>query len=142
MRYFYLKSIFLLSNFLSNGQSITDTLTINPNSLIFYSITQTEFDTLSTKDPDRGLNEVISDFEYYVGKLLPFLKKDTSLYVIYTAHRYYGIVNESGIAIFDRVEPRNVVGIIMNSASKHEISKGIGTDVDMMQTIKDFFQSE
>lgn len=142
MRHFLLTSIFLLSNFLSNGQSITDTLTVNPNSVIFYSITQTEFDTLSTNDPDGGLNEVISDFEYYVGELLPLLKKDTSLYVLYTAHRFYGIVNEGGTTIFDRVEPRNVVGVIMNSASKHEISKGVGTDVDMMQTIKEFFQSE
>lgn len=119
-----------------------DTLTVNPNSVIFYSISQTEFDSLSTSVPDGGLDEVISDFEYYVGKLLPILKRDTSLYVLYTAHRFYGIVNEGGTTIFDRVEPRNLVGVIMNSASKHEISKGVGTDVDMMLMITEFFQSE
>jgi hypothetical protein len=60
---------------------------------------------LSANDHDGGVNEFIADFEDYVGELIPILKKDTSLYVLYTAHKFYGIINESGTTIFDRVDP-------------------------------------
>lgn len=134
--------IFLITNLIAHGQSLSDTLDVKPNSVIFYSLTQTEFDSLSKNDKDGGLNEVIADFDYYVGKLLPILEKDTTKYVLYTAHRYFRISNENGSYFFDRVEQKNIVGIILNRKSEYETSRGIGTDVDMMQTINDFFNKE
>ena len=135
---------FLLSAFSisGNAQNIMDTLTVNPNSIVFFSITQSEFDKLSAADPEGGINEVISDFDYYVTKLLPILKMDPTKYVTYTTNRYYRIINKAHF-IFDRIEqPNNNVGMILNGSKLHKISWGVGTDVDLMLEIKEFFKKE
>lgn len=135
---------FLLSiNSISgSAQNLKDTLTVNTNSIIFFSITQSEFDELSAADTEGEINEVISDFDYYVSELLPILRKDSTKTVIYTSHQYYRIINKANI-IFNRLEqPKNIVGMILNGNERHEICWGVGTDVDLMLTIQAFFKKE
>jgi len=125
-----------------NSQSSSDTLLVDPNSIIFFTITQVEFDSLNASDPKGGLNEVISDFDFYASRLVDLLSKDTTRSVLYTDHRFYQLTINRTNFIFDRLERDANVGMILNGTDRHKISWGVGTDVDMMQTIDEFFKKE
>ena len=131
----------MLSNFSGFGQNSNDTLNVKPNSIIFYSITQSEFDSIIQEDTGNDLTEVISDFELYVSRVLNVLEKDTTKHTTYTTHRFYNIINQNGSVIFDRIDRDTTVGMLLNGTNKYEVIQGVGTDIDMLETINEFFKT-
>ncbi len=117
--------------------SIYDTLKVNPNSIVFYSITQAESDTMTFEEKD----EILDDFYYHSGNIIRKYKDDRRFTtVMLTAHRHY-LLNTNGKDIYiNRLEMNHIVGMIMVRDDVYEIFTGVDTDVGFDSTIHDFFK--
>jgi len=117
--------------------SINDTLKVNPNSIVFYSITQAESDTMSFE----GKDEILDDFYYHSGNIIRKYKDDKMFTIVMlTAHRHYLLNTNSEDIYINRLEMDHIVGMIMVRDDVYEIFTGVDTDVGYDSTIQNFFR--
>jgi hypothetical protein len=136
MKKFILIILTLLPSLSFSQLSSDDTLKIVPNSIIFYSITQAEFDTLAME----GKDEVLSDFYWYSDKIIEkYWEDERFIKVMLTAHRHYLIKTNKEEVYFDRLEKDHIVGMIMVKDEGYEIIVGVWTDVGINPVIQNFF---
>jgi len=127
----------LLPSVTFSQKSVGDTLKVNPNSIIFYSITQAESDSINFE----GKAEVLDDFYYHSGNIISNYKNDDSyLVVMLTAHRHYLLFTNNEQIYIDRSALDHFVGMILVREDAYEIFTGVDTDVGLDLTIKEFFR--
>lgn len=116
--------------------SSEDTLRVASNSIIFYSITQDEYDTLISE----GKDEVLSDFYWYSDKIIKKYEEDERfIKVMLTSHRHYLIKTNQEEVYFDRLEKDHIVGMIMVKDEGYEVIIGVDTDIGFDSSIRSFF---
>ncbi len=116
--------------------STDDTLRVVSNSIIFYSITQAENDSMKME----GIDEVLSDFYWYSGIIIKKYEEDERfIKVMLTAHRNYLIKTNKGEINFDRLEKDHIVGMIMVKDEGYEVIIGVDTDIGFDSSIRSFF---
>ena len=116
--------------------SIYDTMKVNPNSIIFYSITQAEYDSMKME----GIYEVLSDFYWYSGKIIKKYEEDERfIKVMLTTHRNYLIKTNKEEINFGRLEKDHIVGLIMVKDEGYEVIIGVDTDIGFDSSIRSFF---
>ena len=116
--------------------SIYDTMKVNPNSIIFYSITQAEYDSIKME----GIDEVLSDFYWYSGKIIKKYEEDERfIKVMLTTHRNYLIKTNKEEINFGRLEKDHIVGLIMVKDEGYEVIIGVDTDIGFDSSIRSFF---
>jgi uncharacterized protein YdhG (YjbR/CyaY superfamily) len=117
----------------------TDTLKVQGRVVVFFTISQQEYDLLP-KDTDSGVDEVLDDFNYYAGLAADSMKQ-AGYETMITGSRYIQIkFNNSTFKTFDRLESKeNIVGCILSDGIKEpKIEYGVLTDLDLISIFNDF----
>ena len=117
--------------------TISDTLRVKSNTVVFFTITNSEYDSISKTNPD--INEIISDFNYAVRNTIEKLEKE-GIVCVFTAHRYFQINTSKGNIEFDRRNGNEKVGVILNRGDKYIIEFGVDTDVGFLTSIREYFR--
>ena len=134
-------SFFTVSGFCQDT-TVTDTLSIKEKSVIFFEITQSEYDSLSEKNKQE-FSELYSDFHHYRKKLQVRLENE-KIHCVLTDKRFINILfNSKGSYkqnTFDRLDLDHSFGLIFLDPQKEPILKlGIFTDVDIWPDIQKYF---
>jgi hypothetical protein len=119
--------------------SNNDTLKAEGKTVIFFTISEMEYNTLS-RGPDSGIDETLDDFNYYAAIFADTLKK-VGYKPIITGSRYIQIKLGNGIyKTYDRLaEKESVVGYIMSDGIKEpKVEYGVVTDIDLLTTFNEF----
>ena len=122
-------------------KAVSDTLKISGKSIIFFTLTQTEYDSLS-KIEDSEIDAVLSDFYHYSNGIKKFLKKH-GIKSIFAVHEVIQtkIDTNKTIYLHKGEDFSSVVSTVMSDGEKYpKIIKGVATDVDLMPEIKKYFQ--
>ncbi len=118
-----------------------DTFVASGKVVVFFSISQPEYNLLS-KDTNSGIDEVLSDFNYYSGIVADSIKT-IGFKSIMTASRFIKIIlNDNATKTFDRLaDKENVTGYILSNGKNEPIIEyGISTDQDFLSTFNHFRQ--
>lgn len=117
----------------------TDTLKIEGKSVVFFSLSQEEYDALP-EDPDSGVDEVLDDFNYYAGAVADTLRK-LGYNTVATGSRHIQIKLKDGTyKMFDRLSgDESIVGYIFTDGIQEpRIQYGVGTDIDLLTEFQEF----
>ena len=107
----------------------------NPlNKVIFFHLSEQEFDSVAGLPDYQGLYEVSSDFGFYVSKVMDSLK-NTSVVAELTTDRVIEINNKA----FDKFDEYGY-GLVLIRPDSIRIEGGIMTDVEYFQLISEFFE--
>ena len=135
-------AIFL--SFVGLCQIPDDTLIVDANTVVFFSITDGEYEKiLEDEGEEGGINEVISDFNFYTNRIQSLYAKNIKIDIIFTIHRWLKIELKSDTVLFDRLKFKDhLVGMVLSDGLKYKIIGGVNTDVGIVQSIENFFQME
>ena len=117
----------------SNEQSIEQTMSMETNRVIFYHLTEWEFDSLALSSNSEGLNEVDADFSYHASNAIDSLN-NTKLNVEVTTERFITIGKQK-IDKFDHFG----YGVILVRPDSVSIHAGVMTDIDYITLIAEFY---
>jgi hypothetical protein len=119
----------------SQNEKSTDSVTksIVEDQIVFYSLTDHEFDSLVLLEPDDGLNESFSDFSFYASNVLDSMK-NTDISTSVTTNRFI----ELGGKTIDKFDYTGF-GIILIRNDSTYIESSVYTDIDYFMTITEFF---
>ncbi|MFA5835234.1 MAG: hypothetical protein WDA22_17275 [Bacteroidota bacterium] len=106
---------------------------------IFYGPNQAEFDSLA-KYEDSGIEEVVSDFQYYANNLKDILKSKNIKMVMSSAEIIEVKYSKRSFK-FERLKSTEIVGVILcDGILKPKILFGVNTDVDLEPEISSYFK--
>ncbi|QHL87772.1 hypothetical protein GU926_10165 [Nibribacter ruber] len=128
----------------ADSEKTSDTLTIDGKSVVFFSISQTEYDKIIQEEgEDSGINEIISDFEYYSSEVTDTLNK-AGFKTILTTSKTFAIVNKQGDKRFiNRDIKEGKVGILLFDGTKEPLlDYGVGTDIDYLSIVDEYFKKK
>jgi len=115
---------------------VSDTLFIDSGKdiVVGYSPSDAEYNALS-KEEKSDMDEVVSDFNFYLGEVVDTFKINKIEFTI-TGARYIKI----GRVTFDKKKFKDDVGIIMiKKNGENSVWEGVGTDTDFIAIIKKFY---
>jgi hypothetical protein len=117
----------------------TDTLKVEGKAVVFFSLSQEEYDALP-EDPNSGVDEVLDDFNYYAGAVADTLQK-LGYNTVATGSRHIQIkLNNGTYKMFDRLSANeSIVGYIFTDGLQEpRIQYGVGTDIDLLTEFQEF----
>ena len=119
-----------------NSKVKTDTLVTKGDEVLFFRPTKEEFESLrKEKGNDSGLDEVESDFNYYLAKVQDKLK-ERKIVVKYPIERVIKIIAfDSTVSYLDRVgNGTSIYGVIINSSVfGPTVLFGVNTDIAILR---------
>lgn len=118
-----------------------DTLKVNGQSVVFFTVSQPEYDTL-VKDPNSGIDEILGDFNYYAESVNDTIER-LGYKSVMTASRYVQVKLDNGICkTYDRLaDKESVTGYILSDGKKEpRIEYGVSTDVDFLIVFDEFYK--
>ena len=121
--------------------NIQDTLEISGKTVVFFSITKSEYDSIVTKAGTANeIDETLSDFSHYSGIVIDSLNKTGINSSISTAH-FFKIINSDGkYSYFSRSDKEQIVGVIIFDGRKEpQYHFGVATDADYFDMIENYF---
>lgn len=121
----------------------SDTLKVNGKAVIFFTITQPEYDSL-VKDANSGIDEVLSDFNHYAKAVADSIKKSGYKFIM-TMRRYIEVsLDNAALKTYDRLAGKgHVTGYIISDGKKEPaIEYGVGTDEDFLAVFSRFNKRE
>ncbi|MCP3924325.1 MAG: hypothetical protein GY714_17255 [Desulfobacterales bacterium] len=120
------------------GEEINNkTLNVKGRCVIFFGLTQNEFDSYSEEGQDE-INEVISDFYHYRNEALPFLK-DKGINYYFTAMDKIKIKLQNNNTItFERKKLKHIVGVILTDGKNPKVYSSVITDY--INIFKEYFK--
>jgi|GEM_PF-790081 len=121
-----------------------DTFVVDGKSVVFFSITNMEYDSLlKIGDKADEIVEVLSDFYHYSENVIDSLNK-TGINCSISAKPIYKIVKDNGeVIIFSKAGKEHIVGAIMTDGKqKPKYYYGVATDVDYFGIINDYFNKK
>ncbi|AMM52610.1 hypothetical protein TH61_17445 [Rufibacter sp. DG15C] len=123
---------------------ISDTLVIKGKSVVFFTLSQTEYDKIvKEKGEDSGINEVISDFEYYAYEIKDTLEK-AGFNTVITTSQTFAVINSNGEKKFiNRDLKEGKVGILLFDGIKEPtLDYGLRTDIDYLSVVREYFKKK
>ncbi len=112
-------------------KAVSDTLKISGKNIIFFTLTQSEYDSLS-KIEDSEIDDVLSDFYHYSNGIKKSLKKH-GIKLIFTVQEVIQMKIDTNKTIYlhKGKDFSSVVSTVMTDGKKYpKIIKGVATDVD------------
>jgi hypothetical protein len=108
--------------------------------VVYFSITNQEYEKIDEKIRWQT-DEVLSDFYHYKDALSSFLKEN-GIKEYFTAKKQIAFQNSTkGKTVFKRSNFDHVVGIIMVDKNKEpRVFLGVGTDIDLIEEFKTYFE--
>lgn len=122
----------------SVGIANLDTLKVVGKTVVFFTISQNEYDSLAQKGFE--LDELLDDFNFYAGEATDSIKKK-GFQTIMTAHRFFRIEFADGRKmVVDRLsDDSNFVGCIFSDGIKEpSIEYGVATNLDIISKLDRF----
>lgn len=130
--------LFVLTlSFNLNAQEKCGVFLVPENSVTFFRLSSSEFDSIAKLTNSEGLYEVASDFGYYALEIIE-LYKDSLITVGISNSRRFKIHND----VIDKFDLESPYGIIFYSVGRYKIASGVHTDVGIKQLISEFFRKE
>ncbi|MBS1556216.1 MAG: hypothetical protein JSU09_14950 [Bacteroidetes bacterium] len=120
------------------GKATLDTLKVVGKAVVFFTISQNEYDSLTQKGFE--LDELLDDFNFYAGEATDSIKKK-GFQTIMTANRFIKIEFLDGRKIvLDRLsDDSNFVGCIFSDGVKEpSIEYGVATNLDIISKLDRF----
>ena len=106
--------------------------------IVFYSYDENL--TATTDEEKQDMVEIESDFEYHVGVLFEYLNKYRIKYEIQRKSQFTIVaINGSVISIDKNAIPVSTGYIMIKMDGSYKIRNGIGTDVDMLMDMIEYF---
>ena len=122
------------ANHNEKGESDTLVIDSSQNIVIGFSPSQAEYDAFS-KSEKADMDEVLSDFEYYLAVVADTFKPNKIDFTI-TGARYIKVNNR----LFDKKKFKQDVGIIMAKENgKDSVSEGVDSDAGLIPVIRNFY---
>ncbi len=118
------------------AQAQTDTLEINNNQVVFFSISQAEYDSLSGLENSEGLDELLSDFNYYTWQIMESYKDSIDIDINLSAAHFFHIKTESKDTLINRKEFSQIVGFIANNGKEFIVEEGVFITYDFYNFMK------
>ena len=125
--------LFLFLPLYSFAQS-SDTLLVQENEIVFYSVTHEEYDELK-QDPNSGVDEVLSDMRYYANQYAKFNKDSLGVKFTISGAPYFRVITSKKDTLIHRNSLSHIVGFIANDGEKFIVKEGVFTDVGIAQII-------
>lgn len=121
------------------AQESPDTIRVSSQAIIFFGPSQAERDSMSLQE-NSGIDEVLSDFLFYAGRIRPFLDSN-SISVHETNSRRFVVIRQKGMPLnFDRESMDAVVGcILLQDGKEPRILTGVNTDIDLRETATEYY---
>jgi hypothetical protein len=116
-----------------------DTMKVSGKAVVFFSISQQEYDSIP-KDDDSGLDEVLSDFNFYAGEVADTLRS-LGFETMITGNRFVQLKLDNGESrTFDRFNnTEHIVGYILTDGVKEPLVEyGVSTDLDIISSFDAF----
>jgi hypothetical protein len=114
-------------------------LKVSGKAVVFFSISQQEYDSIP-KDDDSGLDEVLSDFNFYAGEVADTLRS-LGFETMITGNRFVQLKLDNGESrTFDRFNnTEHIVGYILTDGVKEPLVEyGVSTDLDIISSFDAF----
>ena len=112
---------------------------VSGRAVVFFGPTQEEYDAWGGQDQEE-MNEVLSDFDFYQSKVVPFLEAN-DIEDFHTTNRVIRVVlSEEESRIYRRRQFEHEVGFIMiDGAREPVVSLGVDTEVTWIPIFKVYF---
>ena len=115
-----------------------DKVRVSDKAVVFYSLSQREYDSLSSDDQE-AYTELLSDFYAYSGRIGKYLDQQGIAYIL-TGSRYIEVKNAGKITCYDKKALEDEVGMILTNGSKRpKIISGVAVDTEVLPIIKKYF---
>jgi hypothetical protein len=129
--------LFISLSFCAYAEDLKE-FNITGKTVIFFSITQTEYDSKNEEEQSE-LVETLSDFDYYRGKIQGFLKEN-KIQSYQTTNSKIIVSQTKNRTTYNRKQLDHVVGVIMADQSKKpEVLLGVMTEVDLIDAVSNYF---
>lgn len=128
----------------TKAEAGNDTLVVDGKSVVFFTITNMEYDSLLKSGYIANeIVEVLSDFYHYSENVIDSLNK-TGVNCSISAKPIYKIVKDNGeVTIFSKTGKEHIVGAIMTDGKQNpKYHFGVTTDVDYFNIISDYFNKK
>ena len=125
---------------LENKNTInTDTLNISNNTILFFSISQQEYDILSSNKKSE-IDEVLSDFNFYSKKITEILTNKNINTNFIKSVKFHLEYDSGNFYSFNRSNFEHIVGtILMDAIKEPKVLYGVYTDIDLLEEINKYF---
>jgi hypothetical protein len=131
--------VFALTFLTTQLNAADDSIIVSGKSVIFFAPSQAEYDVLS-KDSESEIDEILSDFYYYIENLIPSLDGAGLEYYILDHDKIQIELTDGRKVSLKKTELGNEVGMILTNGKKDpKVVIRLGTDFDMWLIIKEFF---
>jgi len=118
-----------------------DTIKVKGKAFVFFTLSQIEYESY-TKDANSGIDEVLSDFNYYVEAIADTINKH-GYKTIKTTSRYIQIIFDNNTTkTFDRLlDKKNKTGYILTNGKKEpQIDFGVFSEIDFLTIFKEYWE--
>jgi len=127
-----------------NLEKRSDTITVSGKSIVFFSISQKEYDEVLKKEGEEsGIDEVLDDFNFYASEVADSLKR-AGIKPIMTASRTFAILKDNGeLNYISRDSKKGITGVLLfDGETKPVLDYGVGTDIDYFTLVNEYFIKE
>ncbi|NCQ19378.1 MAG: hypothetical protein COZ80_10970 [Ignavibacteria bacterium CG_4_8_14_3_um_filter_37_9] len=112
------------------AQAQGDTLEIGKNQIVFFSISQTEYDSLAKYEDAHELDEFIADFNYYSSQSVESYKDSLTIDAKFSDAHFFHIITDNEDTLIVRNELSQIVGVIANNGEQFILQEGVFAGYD------------
>jgi hypothetical protein len=123
----------------SQIKAISDTIDVTGKAVVFFGVTQREYDSLLV-DKNSGIDAAWDDFTYYADKLMPYLDSLKIETAVISSPIVRIWVKGDNPRVYHTKKLDDILGIIMtDGAQQPQILLGVTTDDDWKDNIRKYF---
>lgn len=122
--------LFILLPIIIFARAQGDTLEIRKNQIVFFSVSQTEYDSLAKYEDSHELDEFIADFNYYSSQSVESFKDSLTINARFSDAHFFHIITDNEDTLIVRNELSQIVGVIANNGEHFIIQEGVFAGYD------------
>ncbi len=122
--------LFIFFPIITFAQAQCDTLKIGKNQIVFFSISQTEYDSLAKYEDSHELDECIADFNYYSSQSIESYKDRLTIDAMFSDAHFFHIITDNEDTLIVRNELSKIVGVIANNGEQFILQEGVFAGYD------------
>ncbi len=132
--------VLLIITAILNCNSKNESVTIKDRTVLFFSISQDEYDKITSSDKSGDIDEILSNFSYFANNTAENFKKYNINVLMSASYRFKFIYADKKVEIFDRRKKEDWVGFIMfDKNKKPKIKYGVSTDIEILNSAQKYF---
>ena len=116
-----------------------DKVQVSGKAIVFYSLSQGEYDSLSSDDQE-AYTELLSDFYAYSGQIGKYLDQQRIVHIL-TGSRYIEVKNVGKTTYcYDKKTFEDEVGMILSNGNKRpKVISGVVVEMEALRIIRKYF---